>query len=76
MNHSDPRVKLQTIMSAWLPVSAATLGMVVEMLPSPVEAQKRRIDKLWPLLEDEDGKMSEQALAVRRAIEGTDLALA
>jgi translation elongation factor EF-G len=35
-------------MRAWLPLHVAVLGMVVRKLPSPVEAQAKRVNKLWP----------------------------
>jgi hypothetical protein len=66
---------IQAIMSAWLPVSSAALSMVVEMLPSPVVAQRSRIDRLWPLTASATGaegnELSEQSQLVRKAIAGT-----
>ena len=44
----EPRSKLQAVMRAWLPLHAATLGAVARSLPSPVEAQRLRLPKLWP----------------------------
>lgn len=36
-------------MRAWLPLARTVLGMVARKLPSPVEAQRKRVDVLWPL---------------------------
>ena len=41
-------MRLQAIMRAWLPVAATVLGVVARKLPSPVEAQRARVGKLWP----------------------------
>jgi ribosome assembly protein 1 len=48
MAGKDGKLKLQAVMRAWLPLSAAVLGMVVRALPSPIEAQKNRVERLWP----------------------------
>lgn len=37
---NDPQIVKRAVMGAWLPVSTAVLGLVVEHLPSPVAAQK------------------------------------
>ncbi|KAL6072938.1 Elongation factor-like GTPase 1 [Balamuthia mandrillaris] len=47
LKSADTRVTLQAVMGRWLPVSDAILGTVVEHLPSPLDAQKLRIPKLW-----------------------------
>jgi translation elongation factor EF-G len=44
----DLQLRIQAIMRSWLPLHAAVLGMVVRKLPSPVEAQQKRLEKLWP----------------------------
>ena len=46
----DPRARLQTVMRAWLPLHAAVLGTVTRCLPSPAEAQRIRLPKLWPAM--------------------------
>ena len=46
----DHKMRLQAVMRAWLPVAPTVLGVVVRKLPSPVEAQGTRVDKLWPAL--------------------------
>jgi ribosome assembly protein 1 len=45
---NDMRGKLQAIMRRWLPIPACVLSMVVQHLPSPVEAQAYRMLKFWP----------------------------
>eukprot|EP00743_Colponemidia_sp_Colp-15_P008611 GILK01009370.1.p1 GENE.GILK01009370.1~~GILK01009370.1.p1 ORF type:complete len:1052 (-),score=185.23 GILK01009370.1:177-3332(-) len=47
-NGRDPKQLLQALMSRWLPVSSAVLGMVVDLLPNPITAQANRMTKLWP----------------------------
>jgi ribosome assembly protein 1 len=37
---NDPQTVKRAVMGAWLPVSTAVLGLVVEHLPSPAAAQK------------------------------------
>lgn len=48
----SPKIRIQSIMKAWLPLPAKVLSMVVRALPSPKEAQTRRINKLWPSIVD------------------------
>lgn len=50
LGSSDYRVVIKAVMSAWLPVSTAVLGMVVEQLPSPKQAQRVRLPLLWDYL--------------------------
>jgi ribosome assembly protein 1 len=50
MAGKDGKLKLQAVMRAWLPLSAAVLGMVIRALPSPIEAQKNRVERLWPAI--------------------------
>jgi ribosome assembly protein 1 len=50
MAGKDGKLKLQAVMRAWLPLSSAVLGMVVRALPSPIEAQKNRVERLWPAI--------------------------
>ncbi|ORY50361.1 P-loop containing nucleoside triphosphate hydrolase protein [Rhizoclosmatium globosum] len=42
----DPKPVLQTVMNQWLPLSATILQATVEVLPSPIEAQRVRIPNL------------------------------
>lgn len=46
LRSKDQKSLLNLVMSQWIPVSHALLGAVIEYLPSPVEAQQLRIDKL------------------------------
>jgi elongation factor 2 len=45
---------LKAIMQAWLPASEALLGMIVNHLPSPVVAQRYRIENLYSGPLDDD----------------------
>lgn len=40
---SNPRSTLQSVMSTWIPIEVSILGMVIRKLPSPIQAQPRRI---------------------------------
>lgn len=42
----DYKNLLRTIMKQWLPVSTAVLLTIVEKIPSPLEAQKKRLDSI------------------------------
>ncbi|KAJ8340377.1 hypothetical protein SKAU_G00350100 [Synaphobranchus kaupii] len=44
--HSDPKVLLNAICSQWLPVPQAVLTMVCDKLPSPLDMEAERVDKL------------------------------
>ncbi|XP_035274038.1 elongation factor-like GTPase 1 [Anguilla anguilla] len=44
--HSDPKVLLSAICSQWLPVSNAVLTMVCNKLPSPLDMEAERAEKL------------------------------
>lgn len=46
MRSKDLKNLLNQIMSQWIPLSHAVLGTVIDNLPSPVEAQLERIDKI------------------------------
>ncbi|CAK9435511.1 uncharacterized protein LODBEIA_P02380 [Lodderomyces beijingensis] len=46
LNSKDHKVLLNQIMSQWIPLSHAILGAVIDYLPSPVVAQRERIDKI------------------------------
>jgi len=46
VNARDPRSTLQAIFRRWLPLSDAILRMVVRCVPSPVEAQAKRLPTL------------------------------
>ena len=48
-SHKDPAIRgvLRSIARKWLPLSNSVLQMCVDQLPSPVEAQRERIEKLW-----------------------------
>ncbi|XP_060579204.1 elongation factor-like GTPase 1 [Ruditapes philippinarum] len=44
--HNDARIQLQALMGKWLPVSNAVLGKVVEKLPSPLDIEEEKVEKL------------------------------
>lgn len=44
--HGDPRVQLQALMGQWLTVSKAVLGQVIDKLPSPLEIEEEKVEKL------------------------------
>ena len=64
---------MQAVMRAWLPLSRAVLGAVARSLPSPVEAQRFRVDKLWPVVGADDGcAPNASALALREGMPLSD----
>ena len=48
-NHKDTKTKMIALMSRWMSVSNAVLDTIVKQLPSPKEAQKIRLPKIWNL---------------------------
>ncbi|EGV60419.1 Cytoplasmic GTPase/eEF2-like protein (ribosomal biogenesis) [Yamadazyma tenuis] len=46
LRSKDHKNLLNVIMSQWIPVSHAILGMVIDYLPSPVKAQNEKMSKL------------------------------
>lgn len=46
LRSKDYKNLLNLIMSQWIPLSHAILGSVIEYLPSPIVAQRERIDKI------------------------------
>lgn len=48
LQHKDPKVVLQAVMSRWLPLAETIFSMVVECLPDPVFAQSERIVRFFP----------------------------
>jgi elongation factor 2 len=44
---SRPKDLLKLVMRTWLPAGDALLGMITEHLPSPIEAQSYRVEKLY-----------------------------
>jgi len=68
--HSDPQARVRGIMKAWLPLARAVLSMVVRCLPSPAEAQGKRLDVLLGPKDHREGLpgASTAALERRRAL--------
>eukprot|EP00002_Diphylleia_rotans_P036304 TRINITY_DN7986_c0_g1_i2.p1 TRINITY_DN7986_c0_g1~~TRINITY_DN7986_c0_g1_i2.p1 ORF type:complete len:940 (+),score=201.95 TRINITY_DN7986_c0_g1_i2:50-2869(+) len=50
LRNRDSKSILQSIMTRWLPLPEAVLGMIVKHLPNPREAQQLKIPKIWPSL--------------------------
>lgn len=48
LKQGSMRQSLQAFLRAWLPLAPAVMDMVVEHLPSPVEAAPLRVDKIYP----------------------------
>uniref|UniRef100_UPI00358F0EC0 elongation factor-like GTPase 1 n=1 Tax=Myxine glutinosa TaxID=7769 RepID=UPI00358F0EC0 len=46
MKHADPKVVLSSICSQWLPLAHAVLSMVCSKLPSPLEINVERVERL------------------------------
>ncbi|CAN0456925.1 unnamed protein product, partial [Discosporangium mesarthrocarpum] len=59
-------------MKRWLPLSDAVLRMVVEMGPSPLEAQPIRAKTLWPKHPELEEAALEEIARVRHAISSCD----
>ncbi|XP_020273309.1 elongation factor-like GTPase 1 isoform X1 [Asparagus officinalis] len=77
LQHKDPKVVLQSVMSRWLPLSESILFMVVKCIPDPVAAQSFRIARLLPKKEvvDKDPDLSSvisEAEHVRKCVEDCD----
>jgi len=48
----DPRITLTAVINAWLPLDKALLSMAIRILPSPLEAQREKMQVLNPELEE------------------------
>lgn len=76
LQHKDPKVVLQAVLSRWLPLSDAILSMVVKSIPDPMRAQSFRISRLLPKREVSDDGPSSNVLAeaelVRKSVEACD----
>ncbi|KAI5065068.1 hypothetical protein GOP47_0019763 [Adiantum capillus-veneris] len=48
LQHKDPKVVLQAVMSRWLPLADAIFSMVCDVLPNPISAQAERVVRLFP----------------------------
>ncbi|KAF6039039.1 EFTUD1 [Bugula neritina] len=46
LKSSDNRVTVKAIMSQWLPISRATLSMVADYTPSPLDIAEERVEAL------------------------------
>ena len=66
VTHSDPQARVRGIMKAWLPLARAVLSMVVRCLPSPAEAQGKRLDVLLGSKDHREGLPGASAAALQR----------
>ncbi|KAH7443739.1 hypothetical protein KP509_02G048900 [Ceratopteris richardii] len=48
LQHKDPKVVLQAVMSRWLPIANAIFSMVCDVLPDPINAQADRVLRFFP----------------------------
>eukprot|EP00250_Pteridium_aquilinum_P016025 c22901_g1_i1 orf=246-3464(+) len=48
LQHKDPKIVLQAVMSRWLPLADAIFSMVLDVLPDPISAQAERIARFLP----------------------------
>ncbi|MCO5614569.1 hypothetical protein L7F22_068852 [Adiantum nelumboides] len=48
LQHKDPKVVLQAVMSRWLPLADAIFSMVCDVLPDPISAQAERVLRFFP----------------------------
>lgn len=62
LTSNDWKVRLQAIMSTWMPLSNAVLAMVIKQLPSPIQAQRLRLPRIWPNLASGSG-LSERVVS-------------
>lgn len=46
LNHVDVRVQKQAIFGAWLPLADAILGVVCKRVPSPLQLEESRVERL------------------------------
>nr|WCZ58519.1 ribosome assembly protein 1 [Andalucia godoyi] len=67
MNKFLPSVR-ESVFSRWLPLAEAVLSMVVQCLPSPVEAQRANISKLIPELFDSNAQLTAQQESLKAAL--------
>ncbi|KAG9440362.1 hypothetical protein H6P81_020527 [Aristolochia fimbriata] len=76
LQHKDPKVLLQAVMSRWLTLSDNILSMVVNCMPDPISAQSFRVDRLLPkreVVHDENHlDVLKEAEQVRKCVEACD----
>ena len=46
LNHTDPKIRIKSIFTQWLPLSNCILDMVCKILPSPLELSEERTEHL------------------------------
>ncbi|XP_074523157.1 elongation factor-like GTPase 1 [Halichoeres trimaculatus] len=67
LSHSDPKVLLSAICSQWLPVSKSVLSMVCEKLPSPLDMEVERVEKLMSVGARQFESMPQQTQQLKKA---------
>ncbi|GLJ44353.1 hypothetical protein SUGI_0929110 [Cryptomeria japonica] len=75
LQHKDPKIVLQAVMTRWLSLSDTVLSMAIDCLPDPVSAQSQRISRLLPkpeVLTGADHNVLVELERVRRAVETCD----
>ncbi|KAG9134943.1 hypothetical protein Leryth_001247 [Lithospermum erythrorhizon] len=76
LQNKDPKAVLQSVLSRWLPLADAVLGMVVKHLPDPISAQAYRVSRLLPkreIMEDHgNSDVLAEAEVVRLSVEACD----
>eukprot|EP00727_Mastigamoeba_balamuthi_P009892 m51a1_g5525 hypothetical protein (1034) ;mRNA; f:428118-431927 len=68
LGSSDPKVVVMAIMSKWVPVAPCVLDMIVDHLPSPLEAQRNRAALLWSSAAITSSLLSPEAVAEQKEI--------
>ncbi|KAJ7560383.1 hypothetical protein O6H91_04G126800 [Diphasiastrum complanatum] len=75
LQHKDPKVVIQAVMSRWLPLAENILSMVVVVLPDPATAQPTRMTRLLSnpkVPSDVNDDLQAELEVVRRAVETCD----
>ncbi|GMH33552.1 hypothetical protein BSKO_01386 [Bryopsis sp. KO-2023] len=72
LKKSEPHKAVKTVLSAWLPLSEAILGMVVRHLPSPQDASEVRISKLMTFPPNQSSESGAEMEIVQRALKTSD----
>ena len=68
LKEKERKRRLQAVMQKWLPISTCVLGCVVDQLPSPVHAQRERLERVWA----GEGRRREGEEALREAMQQCD----
>lgn len=55
LQSNDRKLKLQSILSRWLPLSPCVLHTVIQHIPNPIKAQQNRMSDMWPYVTGNGG---------------------